>query len=100
MYYKPPTPEELDRLKNRLGKSSSEMAKLFGLSSGRAWRRYASDVDGNHRDMGMHMLFFAMARLTLKQKDIETVLEAMREAGAIIDLTTDSDSPEQGGEQP
>lgn len=87
MQYTPPSTEALDALKNELEKSSSEMAKLFGLSSGRAWRRYASDVDGNHRDMGMHMLFFAMAKLELAPEDIERILDRMRKVGATVDLS-------------
>ncbi|MEX3914904.1 XRE family transcriptional regulator [Paraburkholderia sp. BR10872] len=93
MRYEPPSAEALDRLKNELGKTSSEMAKLFGLSTGRAWRRYSSDVEGNHRDMGMHMLFFAMARLELGEESVERVLERMRKVGASVDLSAD------GGEQ-
>jgi hypothetical protein len=89
MRYKPPSPEDIERLKKDLGLDGTQMAELFGVAGGRAFRRYTSKSDdaANRRDMGMHMLFFAMARLALKPKDIETVLAKMREAGATIDLS-------------
>ncbi|WP_036023303.1 hypothetical protein [Paraburkholderia dilworthii] len=87
MNYKPPIPEDLERLKNDLGKSSGEMAELFGLASGRQWRRYLSTDASNKRDMGMHMLFFAIARLELPPEDIERVLDRMRKVGASVDLS-------------
>jgi len=92
MHYEPPTPAKLDALKQELGLSSSQMAELFGISTGRAWRRYASEVEANQRDMGMHMLFFAMARLELSAEAIERILARMRQAGATIDLDIAGDS--------
>ena len=86
MNYEPPRPEDLERLKNELGKSSGEMADLFGLASGKQWRRYLSANENNKRDMGMHMLFFAMARLVLPPEDIERILDRMRKVGAKVDL--------------
>ncbi len=82
--YIAPTPEELLQLKSDLGKSSTEMAELFGVATGRQWRKYTSSTD--QRDMGLHMLFFAMARLELDTETIERVLARMRAVGATIDL--------------
>jgi hypothetical protein len=82
--YTPPTPEDLLRLKTELGKSSNEMAELFGVTTGRQWRKYTSSID--QRDMGMHMLFFAMARLELEPEAIERVLTRMRSVGATIEI--------------
>jgi hypothetical protein len=87
MNYEPPLPEDLERLKNELGKSSGEMAALFGLASGRQWRRYLSTDKANKRDMGLHMLFFAMARLVLTPEDFERVLARVRKVGASVDLS-------------
>jgi hypothetical protein len=96
MNYEPPIPEDLERLKDELGKSSGEMAELFGLASGRQWRRYLSTDKSNKRDMGMHMLFFAMARLVLPPEDIERVLKRMRKVGASVDLSaTGEEEPSQ-----
>jgi hypothetical protein len=92
MQYKSPTPEDLERLKNELGKSSGEMAELFGVATGRQWRRYLSENDNNSREMSAHMLFFAMARLELSAEAIERILARMRQAGATIDLDTAGDS--------
>ncbi|KVM66036.1 hypothetical protein WJ61_30695 [Burkholderia ubonensis] len=84
--YSPPSPEDLERLKEQLGKSSGDMADLFSLANGRQWRRYLSTDPNNRRDMGMHMLFFAMARLELDPKTLDRVLNRMREVGATIEL--------------
>jgi hypothetical protein len=92
MQYKAPAPEDLERLKIDLGKSSGEMAELFGVATGRQWRRYLSTDANNNREMGAHMLFFAMARLELSAEAIEGILARMRQAGATIDLDTAGDS--------
>lgn len=76
----------MERLKRELGKSSTEMADLFGVSSGRQWRKYMAADANNSRDMGMHMLFFAMARLELDPETLNRILDRMRAAGATIEL--------------
>jgi hypothetical protein len=87
MHYEPPSAEALEALKDELGKSSSEMAKLFGLSSGRAWRRYSTQTEDEEkrREMGLHMLFFATARLELSPEAIERIFDRMRKIGAKVD---------------
>lgn len=87
--YTPPSPEDMERLKQALGKSSTEMAELFGISTGRQWRKYMAADANNSRDMGMHMLFFAMARLELDAATIERILNRMRAAGATIELDSE-----------
>lgn len=94
MLYTPPTPQDLERLKGELGLSASKMAALFGVSSGRQWRNYTGGE--KPRDMNPHMLFFAAARLELDEKTIEQILQRMRQVGATIDLTADSQA--QDGE--
>lgn len=96
MRYTPPPPEDLDRLKEKLGYSSTQMAELFGIASGRQWRRYTSLASdpANRRDMGLHMLFFAMARLELDADAIERVLDRMRQAGAQVDLSAPDGDPQ------
>ncbi|WP_309559840.1 MULTISPECIES: XRE family transcriptional regulator [Burkholderia] len=79
----------MERLKEQLGKSSGDMAELFSLANGRQWRRYLSTDPNNSRDMGMHMLFFAMARLELDPETLERILNRMREAGATIELDSE-----------
>lgn len=66
--YIPPTAADLEQLKTELGLSSSQMAHLFALASGRQWRRYLSEDKQNQREMGLHMLFFAMAHLELDKR--------------------------------
>lgn len=96
MKYKQPSPEDLQRLKDKLGLKSHEMAKLFGLSSGRHWRSYTES--GNPRKISAQTLFFGLARNALTPEEMARVLDAMREAGATIDLDAPSDSPDTAGE--
>ncbi|WP_371879879.1 XRE family transcriptional regulator [Caballeronia sp. S22] len=84
--YAPPSADDLKKLKDSLGKSSTEMAELFGVTSGSQWRKYMVADSPNRRDMGMHMLFFAMARLELDEQTMERVLKRMRAAGATVEL--------------
>ncbi len=86
--YIPPSSTDMERLKQELGKSSTEMAQLFGITTGRQWRKYMAADSANSREMGMHMLFFAAARLELDEKTINRVLDRMRSVGATIDLET------------
>jgi hypothetical protein len=84
--YSPPSADDLKKLKDVLGKSSTEMAELFGVTSGSQWRKYMAADSINRRDMGLHMLFFAMARLELDEKTLNRVLDRMRAVGATIEL--------------
>lgn len=92
MQFMPPAPEDLERLKESLDYSSTQMAELFGLSAGRQWRKYTSNTD--RRDMGLHMLFFAMARLELDEEAIARVLDRMRQTGAQVDLSAPDGEPQ------
>ena len=89
MKYTPPTPQDLQRLKDDLGLSSVQMAELFGLSSGRHWRSYTGGTD--IRSVSAPTLFFAAARLELDEQTIARVLERMRRLGAHIDLAPDGE---------
>lgn len=95
MLYQPPSPEDLARLKEELKLSSAEMAKLFGLSGGRHWRKYTGGPEP--QSISPLPLFFAMAQLELDPATLERVLQRMRRAGAKIDLNVDC--PEPDGEQ-
>lgn len=86
MKYTAPSAEELQRLKDELGLSSAQMAKLFGLSSGRHWRGYTET--GATRQISAQTLFFGLARDELDAAAIDRVLERMRRAGATIELDT------------
>jgi hypothetical protein len=87
MKYTAPSAEELQRLKDELGLSSAQMAKLFGLSSGRHWRGY-TETGEKRRDISAQTLFFGLARDELDAAAIARVLERMRQAGATIELDT------------
>jgi hypothetical protein len=84
MRYTPPTPENLEALKQELKLSSSQMAELFGVQGGRQWRKYTGGEAP--REISPHLLFFAMARLELDRATLDRVLDRMRAVGATIDL--------------
>jgi len=84
MQYSPPTPADLRRLKEELGMTGVEMAELFGLAGGQQWRKYTGGQAP--RGMGLHMLFFAAARLALTPEELERVASRMHAAGAEIKL--------------
>lgn len=97
MQYTPPTPEQLERLKQELNLSSAQMAELFGVQGGRQWRKYTGGE--TPRELSPHILFFAAARLTLTPGELELVLGKMRDVGARIELDAPSDSRAPDGEQ-
>jgi hypothetical protein len=78
--YQPPAPAALAQLKDRLGLSSDQMAKLAGLAQGGQWRKYTGTA--SPRTLGPHMHFYIAALLTLPDDQLARVFEAMREQGA------------------
>jgi len=94
MHYEPPSAEQIEALKKELGKDGNAMADLFGVANRRAFRRYTAKVEdrANRREIGLHMLFFAMARLELDDATFERIIERMRKVGAVIDLDSTGDS--------
>lgn len=89
MNYTPPSPAALRRLKESLNLTGEEMAGLFGLAGGQQWRKYTGGLEP--REMGVQMLFLAAARLELRAKDLERVLERMRAIGAQVNLDAHAD---------
>lgn len=87
MRYTPPTPSDLEQLKQTLQLSSAQMAYLFGVQGGRQWRKYTGGE--TPREISPHILFFAMARLELDAKTLDRILNRMREVGATIDLDSE-----------
>lgn len=91
MHYSPPTTADLRRLKDELGMTGVEMAQLFGLAGGQQWRKYTGGQAP--RSMGLHMLFFAAARLELQPEELDRIVLRMNAAGASVALG-DSSMPE------
>ncbi|MER1978026.1 helix-turn-helix domain-containing protein [Pseudocitrobacter faecalis] len=81
--YVPPTPEELNKLKEELGYTGNQMADLAGVASNSQWRKYTGGE--SPRAISPHILFFIAAQLVLEDYDIEKVLAKMSEIGAKID---------------
>lgn len=82
MRYTSPKTEDFQRLKNELGLTGEQMAKLFGVAGGQQWRKYTGGA--TPREMSPHMLFLGAARLVLSDAELEKVLVKMREIGAEI----------------
>jgi|GEM_PF-1461096 len=82
--YTPPTPSDLQNLKNQLGLTGQQMAALASVSDGAQWRKYTGGA--NPRHVNLHMLFFVAARLALSDQELARVVEKMQEIGAGISM--------------
>ncbi|ELN4157545.1 XRE family transcriptional regulator [Citrobacter braakii] len=78
--YDPPTPEDLNQLKEQLGYTGTQMADLAGVASNSQWRKYTGGE--SPRAISPHILFFIAAQLTLDKNELNEVLNKMREIGA------------------
>ncbi|ECF6076505.1 helix-turn-helix transcriptional regulator [Salmonella enterica subsp. houtenae] len=78
--YTPPTPEDLNQLKETLGYTGTQMADLAGVASNSQWRKYTGGE--SPRAMSPHILFFMAAQLALSDTELASVLEKMQEIGA------------------
>lgn len=97
MLFHPPTVAQMKLWKEKLNYSGSQMARILGLKSSRRWREL---VDENKpQGVSPANLFMGVALVTLPQKEIDRVLEAMREIGAVIDLDAEPDSSDRAGDQ-
>lgn len=99
MHYRPPPRQELQRLKEALGFTNSQMAELFGVSKATQFHKYLSNKDT--RDMGFHVLMYGMLGLALlrgiRVLSVEQLHDLARSYGAVIDLSPDAG--EQGSSQ-
>ncbi|WP_330996085.1 hypothetical protein [Burkholderia diffusa] len=84
MDYTPPKAQDLQRLKEELGRTGEQMAELFGVAGGQQWRKYTGGAAP--RELSPHILFFGAARLALTDSEFERVLGKMRQIGAQIDV--------------
>ncbi|ENC9770659.1 TPA: helix-turn-helix transcriptional regulator [Citrobacter koseri] len=80
--YVPPTPEDLNQLKEQLGYTGTQMADLAGVASNSQWRKYTGGE--SPRAMSPHILFFIAAQLSLNNNELNKILEKMREIGATL----------------
>ncbi|ENM2868526.1 helix-turn-helix transcriptional regulator [Citrobacter koseri] len=78
--YAPPTPEDLNQLKEQLGYTGTQMADLAGVASNSQWRKYTGGE--SPRAMSPHILFFIAAQLSLNNNELNKILGKMREIGA------------------
>ncbi|KMK16659.1 hypothetical protein ABW06_01570 [Pluralibacter gergoviae] len=80
--YTPPSPEDLEKLKERLGFTGNQMADLAGVASNSQWRKYTGGAEP--RAMSPHILFFMAAQLALDESELTRVLAKMKEIGASL----------------
>ncbi|EEY3498145.1 helix-turn-helix transcriptional regulator, partial [Salmonella enterica] len=73
--YTPPTPEDLNQLKETLGYTGAQMANLAGVASNSQWRKYTGGE--SPRAMSPHILFFMAAQLILSEDDINKIIDKM-----------------------
>lgn len=81
--YTPPTPDDLNHLKEQLGYTGTQMADLAGVASNSQWRKYTGGE--SPRAMSPHILFFMATQLALSDKELTAIINKMREIGARID---------------
>jgi len=79
MSYIPPAPQDLQRLKNELGATGKQMARLACVSE-QHWRRYTGGAEP--RLMPYPNLFHLAAQLELDSAVLERVFKRMRAIGA------------------
>lgn len=82
--YVPPTPEELNKLKDQLGFTGNQMAELAGVASNSQWRKYTGGE--SPRAMSPHILFYMAAQLALNDDELTHVLAKMQEIGATVSV--------------
>lgn len=78
--YSPPTPESLEKLKNGLGYTGTQMADLAGVASNSQWRKYTCGAEP--RAMSQHILFYICSQLVLSEDELNLIVKKMREIGA------------------
>jgi len=80
--YTPPSTDDLNELKTRLGFTGNQMAEMAGVSGNNQWRKYTGGTAP--RDMSLHILFYLAAQLALSPEELAKVLDKMKEIGAEI----------------
>ncbi|HEL8023174.1 TPA: helix-turn-helix transcriptional regulator [Escherichia coli] len=83
--YTPPTPEDLNQLKENLGYTGTQMADLAGVASNSQWRKYTGGA--SPRALSPHILFYMAAQLSLSRDELDKIIARMQEAGAVVNNT-------------
>ncbi|WP_233963552.1 XRE family transcriptional regulator [Pectobacterium versatile] len=78
--YTPPSPDDLNRLKDALGYTGNQMADLAGVASNSQWRKYTGGE--SPRAMSPHILFYMAAQLALDGDELQRIITKMHEIGA------------------
>lgn len=96
MYFRAIPQAGLRQLKEELGYTNSQMADVFGITTGRQFHKYLSDED--KREMGFHVLMFGMLQLELMLgpvRNIEQLYARARHYGAVIEPSVPAGEQEQ-----
>ncbi|MGL9750803.1 MAG: XRE family transcriptional regulator [Symbiopectobacterium sp.] len=78
--YTPPTPDDLNSLKDALGYTGNQMEDLAGVASNSQWRKYTGGE--SPRAMSPHILFYMAAQLALSDDELHLFIKKMHEIGA------------------
>lgn len=87
-YYEPPSAADMAALKDKLGLTGNQMARLAGVADGNQWRKYTGGVAP--RRASLQMLFFIAAQLEFDELQLENVYSRMREIGCELEISDDS----------
>ncbi|PTW83961.1 transcriptional regulator [Achromobacter mucicolens] len=87
MDYVPPTPADLQALKNELGYTGKQMAALACVGE-QHWRKYTGGADP--KDMPYPNLFHLAAVLELKPEDVARIHARMQAIGATVHSTEEA----------
>jgi hypothetical protein len=93
MHYLPLPREGLQRLKEELALTNSQMAEMFGIAAGGQFHKYTSDKE--RREMGFHVLMYGMLNLALMRgipiSSPEVLFDLARSYGAVIEPARDGE---------
>ncbi|MBB5547549.1 hypothetical protein [Paraburkholderia fungorum] len=96
MHYRAIPQAGLRQLKEELGYTNSQMAGVFGITTGRQFHKYLSDED--KREMGYHVLMYGMLQIELMLgpvRSIDQLHARARRYGAVIEPSAPAGEPEQ-----
>jgi hypothetical protein len=83
-HYAPPTPHDLEALKESLQQTGRGMASLAALAGDNQWRKYTGGKQP--RAVSVQMAFFIAARLELDEAQLEKVYARMSKIGCDLEL--------------
>lgn len=84
IHYVEPTVQDLRAQQERLKKTGSQMAEMYGLAGNNQWRKYVTGK--NPRPMSLSMMFLAGVVYLGPRATVEQVFDWCRAVGAKIEV--------------